>query len=457
MKHKAAAPMVKAIRTFISDNQKVVNVQGIEERTQAFLRNMEGQMHSHEPWKSSTEAELDNAFEGLEKYVMSKLHKVFFQPDSDDAPRDELLSQRMILLSFIEPKHLDITGLSLEDAALQPAIQELQKLNTYKSPRDKLVCILNCCKYISTIQAGLHPEDGRGADTFLPLLIYTTLQANPPHLMSNLEYIQRFRSPASLQGEAGYILTNMFIAVRFIQNMNATQLSISESEFDSRINQALERLHRYEREHLRPPPPPTAKRPAPAASAEAASTSATPASAMADKGPTFSSAFSSVVALLPSTSLLFSSSPKADKADKADRASRASISKPLRPPPPPIRTVLSVEPIAFVGDTSAPPGFQGPPQTPTSEEMAELLAACTEPPVERFLSCDSDDLTLVRRHSGRPLTFRNHAQAALCGVLAMLLILRPERACSASPVLNSHIASAATNSNLCWYARFFNY
>lgn len=51
----------------------------------------------------------------------------------------------------------------------------------YKAPRDKLVCILNCCKVISnlllnaSLVSNVNPP---GADEFLPVLIYVTIKVN---------------------------------------------------------------------------------------------------------------------------------------------------------------------------------------------------------------------------------------------------------------------------------------
>lgn len=97
-------------------------------------------------------------------------------------------------------------------------------MNHYKAPRDKLICILNCCKvifgtsqplfsleslaavssfllpfqYINcrnsvtdtiTFIPGLirHVNLSEGADSFIPILIFVVLKANPEHLLSNVE------------------------------------------------------------------------------------------------------------------------------------------------------------------------------------------------------------------------------------------------------------------------------
>lgn len=61
----------------------------------------------------------------------------------------------------------------------QLAQKELQKINMHKAPRDKLVCILNCCKVISNLLLNASiasNENPPGADEFLPVLIYVTLK-----------------------------------------------------------------------------------------------------------------------------------------------------------------------------------------------------------------------------------------------------------------------------------------
>lgn len=61
----------------------------------------------------------------------------------------------------------------------QLAQKDLQKINMYKAPRDKLVCILNCCKVIGNLLLNASVasrENPPGADEFLPVLIYVTIK-----------------------------------------------------------------------------------------------------------------------------------------------------------------------------------------------------------------------------------------------------------------------------------------
>lgn len=111
---------------------------------------------------------------------------------SGDVERDDVLRQRIRLFSWIEPKHLDLPipspsdpssaesahkeaetdvseGPATEDKPVEEskdagkkekggrkqiqgfldfAQRELRKMNQYKAPRDKLICVLNCCKVI---------------------------------------------------------------------------------------------------------------------------------------------------------------------------------------------------------------------------------------------------------------------------------------------------------------------
>lgn len=43
----------------------------------------------------------------------------------------------------------------------------------------------------------------------MPMLIYVVLHANPEHLVSNVQYVLRYRNQDKLGGEAGYYLSSL--------------------------------------------------------------------------------------------------------------------------------------------------------------------------------------------------------------------------------------------------------
>lgn len=84
-----------------------------------------------------------------------------------------------------------------------------------------------------------------GADTFIPILILVVLRAQPKTLISNLQYIQRFRNPDKMQGENGYYMSSLNAAVSFIERLEHSVLSnITQEEFEHNVEQAIVQLPR---------------------------------------------------------------------------------------------------------------------------------------------------------------------------------------------------------------------
>lgn len=70
----------------------------------------------------------------------------------------------------------------------------------------------------------------KGADEFLPLMIYMLIKANPPQIYLNSLFIQKFRSASKLQAESSYYFTHLQGALAFVENMDDTNLTISKEE-----------------------------------------------------------------------------------------------------------------------------------------------------------------------------------------------------------------------------------
>lgn len=243
MRHPSASDFVKSIKSFIvalSNNDPDPDKDSAA--VQEFLAKMEVAFRAHPLWSSSSEEELESAAEGLEKYLMTKLFTRVFASRPEEVNYDEKLSEKMALVQqFIRPENLDIQPAFQNESSWLLAQKELQRINMVKAPRDKLICILNCCKVINnlllnaSIASNEHPP---GADEFLPVLIYVTLKANPPQLHSNLLYVQRYRRQSRLVSEAAYFFTNMLSAESFISNIDAKSLSMDETEFEENMESA---------------------------------------------------------------------------------------------------------------------------------------------------------------------------------------------------------------------------
>lgn len=400
MRERSAFGLVSEIKTFIAEHSsKKMHPDEFVKIIRNFLEDTNSKLAQHELWIDSTDEELDNASEGLEKYLMNKMYKACFQPvASDDALRDQALADRLSLLSFIEAKHLDIPAVLCEDKAISMAMKELCKIDTYKAPRDKMVCVLNCCKIINNILQS--HSDKSGADEFFPLLVYVTLQSRPPNLHSNIHFIQRFRSPDKLNGEAGYYFTNLQGAIEFVQSVDANKLSISQEEFDAELNKALE-----SREGA------LGSAPEPEANLIDFGGASSPVPAPAPSAPA-DGGLSSLIDL-PSVD-----SPGRPGGDNPVAA--AAVSDPFG------ATVAGAEPVAVaaaagsdthafdpsllgeaqpnVGAADAPfypsvllaPSAAHPGLTPSpGVGMDEMMSALSEPPVGKFMQCSVEQLTMT--------------------------------------------------------------
>ncbi|WFC96565.1 hypothetical protein MBRA1_003226 [Malassezia brasiliensis] len=245
MKHRSAVPVNEYVRSFFrgftkrpykpADQVKLIF---------DFLDFITARMAEASVWARLSDAEFDQATEAMEKLIMNRLYTYTFPPaveqeghwrvQTNDLERDEVLSRRIQLLSWIEERHLDMPTGTHSARFVDFAVQELRKVNHYRAPRDKIICILNCCKVIFGLIRHLGKEEN--ADAFVPLLILVILRANPPHLVSNVEYILRFKNPNRPTSEADYYLSSLSGAIAFIESMDHTALSnVTEAEFDAQV------------------------------------------------------------------------------------------------------------------------------------------------------------------------------------------------------------------------------
>ncbi|KAF2722755.1 hypothetical protein K431DRAFT_244275 [Polychaeton citri CBS 116435] len=271
LRHRTADPVARYLRSFL--NEFVKKQWAVHEQVKIisdFLEFIATKMGQCEIWRTVSEAEFDNAREGMEKLVMNRLYSQTFSPaiapsesprkrakngrfnmdaaspigpgrrgqHQEDVERDDVIAQKLRIYGWVSEDHLDIKPLGEKGRKfLLLAQQELLKINTYRAPRDKVICVLNCCKVIFGFLK--NSKSDQSADAFVPLMIYTVLRAKPEYLVSNVQYIWRFRNQEKLDGEAGYYMSSLMGVVTFVENLDRTNLTITDEEFERKVEQAV--------------------------------------------------------------------------------------------------------------------------------------------------------------------------------------------------------------------------
>lgn len=197
LRHRTADPVAKFLRSFLIEfGKKQWMVHEQVKIISDFLAFITNKMAQCEVWRGVSDAEFDNAKEGMEKLVMNRLYTQTFSPaippptpvqdgkgktkdlekargpsrrgqHQEDIERDEILGQKVRIYRWVQEEHLDIAPvgesgrrfLSLAQqgngisfifklVAVTEKVSELLKIKTYRAPRDKVICVLNCCKVI---------------------------------------------------------------------------------------------------------------------------------------------------------------------------------------------------------------------------------------------------------------------------------------------------------------------
>ncbi|KAI9166747.1 Vacuolar protein sorting-associated protein 9b [Paramyrothecium foliicola] len=111
---------------------------------------------------------------------------------------------------------------------LSNARRDLVHMAESKYPLGKLNRLKAAHRSIVDTLAHFHPS--ASADEIMPMLIYTLITLPPEnlHVISDVHFIQYFRSESKLTGEAAYCLTNLEAAISFLENVDLATLREDE-------------------------------------------------------------------------------------------------------------------------------------------------------------------------------------------------------------------------------------
>ncbi|XP_077417781.1 GTPase-activating protein and VPS9 domain-containing protein 1 isoform X6 [Vanacampus margaritifer] len=188
-----------------------------------FLRYLYGAMARDAIWQYASEDQLQDAQMAIERSVMNRIFKLAFYPNQDgDILRDQVLHEHIQRLSKVvtaNHKALQIPEVYLKEAPWPSAQSEIKTINAYKTPRDKVQCILRMCSTIMNLLSLANEDSVPGADDFVPVLVFVLIRANPPCLLSTVQYINNFYA-SRLSGEECYWWMQFTAAVEFIKTID---------------------------------------------------------------------------------------------------------------------------------------------------------------------------------------------------------------------------------------------
>uniref|UniRef100_A0A8C6VMF2 GTPase-activating protein and VPS9 domain-containing protein 1 n=1 Tax=Naja naja TaxID=35670 RepID=A0A8C6VMF2_NAJNA len=127
--------------------------------------------------------------------------------------------QRLSKVVTANHKALQIPEVYLREAPWPSAQAEICTISAYKTPRDKLQCVLRMCSTIMNLLSLANEDSVPGADDFVPVLVFVLIKANPPCLLSTVQYISSFYAN-SLTGEESYWWMQFTAAVEFIKTID---------------------------------------------------------------------------------------------------------------------------------------------------------------------------------------------------------------------------------------------
>ncbi|KAJ6255021.1 rab gdp/gtp exchange factor [Anaeramoeba flamelloides] len=177
----------------------------------------------------------------LTEIILLELSKTLFYFDEKvDKTIDETMNVLFTKFKVLDFNNLEISDKLFNKEILNRAIKALRSIDNYVTPRQKMTCIAEC----SIILGELFDNNFSGADEFIPILIYTLIQANPPRWHSNLQFIENFSDPEWLPlSSLGFHFTNIFSATYFLQNLEPEQIKDPDPLLFIVTKNAFELLH----------------------------------------------------------------------------------------------------------------------------------------------------------------------------------------------------------------------
>jgi len=197
----------------------------MDEKTElvvSFLNKMWSALEQEQMFAATNEEQKEEARKAVERMIFSQLYMFALHPNQEaDLHRDQVLQQHISRLSgIVTPGHRDLKiPRRYQYECPWPAAQaELRRLAAFKMPEDKVRCITRVSTMIMNLLSLAQDKSVPAADDFMPVLVFVIIKANPPSLLSTVQYVDNFYRDR-LQGEDCYWWMQFVGAIEFIKTM----------------------------------------------------------------------------------------------------------------------------------------------------------------------------------------------------------------------------------------------
>lgn len=172
---------------------------------------------------ANSPAQMDTCRVAVERAVVAHIYYHAMFPNGEaDVHRDAVLADHISKLAAeITPNHRDLrVAKQYHYEAPWPSAQaELGQLAAFKTPKDKVACVVRCCQTIMNLLSLSAKSSVPAADDFLPVLVFVIVKANPPSVLSTVQYVESFYGNR-VSGEDHYWWMQFVAAIEFIKTMD---------------------------------------------------------------------------------------------------------------------------------------------------------------------------------------------------------------------------------------------
>lgn len=158
----------------------------------------------------------------LQKTIISRIYKQLMNIFTKNMGHiDNIIESKKAFIRKLSQEDVGIPAKLVSKSKWSFAILELNNMNNYILPFERLECILSCVRAVvdtTRIEKSFSESSGISADDLLPILIYIVSSSAITGLESLIQFLWLVSDPAELSGESGYYLTMFTSVVEFIKN-----------------------------------------------------------------------------------------------------------------------------------------------------------------------------------------------------------------------------------------------